>query len=62
MKNRGLRAAISPPEGKKPAEELTLDLGDVRVHGIPLRRTGTFVMEEKERAAASNAWKCPGTW
>ena len=42
--NWGLRAAITPPEGKKPAKELTLDLGDGVTMEFLYAEPGTFVM------------------
>ena len=42
--NWGLRAAITPPEGKKPAKELTHDLGDGVTMEFLYVEPGTFVM------------------
>jgi formylglycine-generating enzyme required for sulfatase activity len=42
--NWGLRAALTPPEGKKPAKELTLDLGDGVTMEFIYVKPGTFVM------------------
>ena len=42
--NWGLRAAITPPSGKKPAKELTLDLGDGVTMEFIYVEPGTFVM------------------
>jgi formylglycine-generating enzyme required for sulfatase activity len=42
--NWGLRAALTPPEGKKPAKELTLDLGDGVTMEFIYVKPGSFVM------------------
>jgi len=49
--NWGLRAALTPPVGKKPAKELILDLGDGVTMEFIYVKPGTFVMggeNEKE--------------
>ena len=42
--NWGLRAALTPPAGKKPAKELTLELGDGVTMEFIYVEPGTFVM------------------